>query len=243
MPFQSMNLQEASDYLHLPKQDVEQLVKRGKIPFRVVAGNFIFNKRQLHDWATQNILSSNESSLENYHGKVAQSKNVPDINTAFLHKRISINTINSNLQAKTRNSLLKGLVGIAQKTNLVCDKEELFKLLSEREELCPTGLTNGVAIPHTRTHPDYLFLDTFLIIVKVPGGIPFGSIDGKLSDIFFLPCAQNDRSHLYILARLAMMIQKVSLGEKLREVDTDEDILKCFSELEKLFVKNYIEKK
>jgi PTS system nitrogen regulatory IIA component len=44
-----------------------------------------------------------------------------------------------------------------------------------------------------------------------------------LTDIFFLVCAKDDRSHLRTLARISRMLLRPTMLEELRSADTPEE--------------------
>jgi PTS system nitrogen regulatory IIA component len=50
--------------------------------------------------------------------------------------------------------------------------------------------------------------------------IPFGAPGGELTDIFFLICCRDDRTHLRVLARLTRLLQRHGFLEELREAET-----------------------
>jgi mannitol/fructose-specific phosphotransferase system IIA component (Ntr-type) len=125
---------------------------------------------------------------------------------------------------------------------LLTDQDELLRLLEERENLCPTGIGDGIAMPHSRIHDDYLLLDTFLVIAMVPGGVPFGSPDGKLTDLFFMPCAHCDRTHPYMIARLALLLQRTDLADRLRACTSTDEMMETVEQVETAFVESELRK-
>ena len=56
--------------------------------------------------------------------------------------------------------------------------------------------------------------------VRVFRGIPFGAPHGILTDIFFLICCQDDRTHLRVLARLSRLLLRPGFIGELRDADT-----------------------
>ena len=51
-------------------------------------------------------------------------------------------------------------------------------------------------------------------------GYPFGSGRTGLTDIFFLVCCRDDRTHLRVLARLARLLRRPGFIDELRAADT-----------------------
>ena len=240
MPHRVLELADAADFLHVSLPDLERLVQRRLVPYHLHAGRYTFRPQELHDWASRRILGAKGEELGEIHRVATQMRPPPDRHEAFLSQFLMPEAIATNLHAGTRSSVLRELVKLASRTNLVCDEAVFLQFLNEREELCPTGMPGGLAIPHTRVHADYLFVDPFMAVAYVPGGVPFGSPDGQLSDLFFLPCSQDDRTHLYMLARLARLLQATHLADALRDCSAPDDVISTFHVIESEFVAQHV---
>ncbi len=237
MPHTQLNLNEAADYLHLSPDKVEALIRSENFSIRYVRKKPMFSKRELHDWMSKKLLGIVDDSVDKFHENVSTTGDESsEPENLFLSQFLEPSVICPELSAKTKNSALRGLVDIAIQSNLVTDETELLELIMEREALCSTGLANGVAMPHSRIHANYLILDSFLAIAHVPGGIPFGSLDGKLTDLFFMPCASNDRIHLHMIARIALLLNKTDLADKLRQCVSAEEMIDTIRAIESEFV-------
>jgi mannitol/fructose-specific phosphotransferase system IIA component (Ntr-type) len=77
--------------------------------------------------------------------------------------------------------------------------------------------------------------EPLVCIARVPAGLPFGAPDGRLTDLFALVVAMDDRQHLGLLARLAMMFN-TGLPEQLRAVEDREDAFQLLLDTEAAFV-------
>jgi PTS system nitrogen regulatory IIA component len=106
-------------------------------------------------------------------------------------------------------------------------RQILFQRLLEREQLMPTGVGKGVAIPHPRTPLEKMgdnpILPTFFL--KEP--IQFGAIDDKPVFVLFVLLSPTTREHLNLLSRLAFCVRD----------DAFVSFLKTAPEAEALFVK------
>ena len=140
-----------------------------------------------------------------------------------------------NLPAKSRASVLRELVRLGQRTGTVYDPAAIIDSLEEREELAPTALPRGIAFPHPRRPLPYATAEPLICLARIPGGIPFGAPDGRLTDLFVLVCSTDERQHLGLLARLAMMFS-TELPERLREVDESAAALRLMLDTEAAFV-------
>jgi nitrogen PTS system EIIA component len=233
MPYSRLKLDEAAEYLHVDVYTLEQLVKKREVPFSVIAGQMVFLKNELNKWISQRLLKMEKEHLHKFHHRATELRPKIDHHRTFLSDLITVECIAPELHARTYASLFKELANVAMQTGLLADDKELARLLKEREEIGTTALEKGIAMPHPSIHPPYLFVDSFVIIARLPSGIPFGAQDHHDTDLFFMPCAHDDRQHVYMLARLALMLNNTGLPDELRAADTAGQMLTIFQRYEK----------
>jgi PTS system nitrogen regulatory IIA component len=75
--------------------------------------------------------------------------------------------------------------------------------------------------------------DTLLVYGRTSSGIPFGGPRGELTDIFFLVCARDDRSHLRTLARLSRLLLRPTMLDELRAAETPSDTFDALAAAER----------
>ena len=136
------------------------------------------------------------------------------------------------LEARTRDGAIRSLVALAEAADLVYAREELVREIRQREELCSTGIISGVALPHPRRPVPYDIAASFVVVGLVPAGIPYGSVDGKLTRLFFLICCKDERTHLHVLARLARMLEDPRAGEAFVQAATADQLRQLLVERE-----------
>ncbi len=236
MPYQILNLEEVARYLHLTDADVERRVKDREIPFEKRGGRIVFNKQDIDAWASQRILGLPEQRLEEYHRKSTSGTRDLLLNEAILPEMLEKGAVDSAMKSKTKGSVLRDMVALAEKTGRVTDAMELLASLETREELCSTGLPGGLAIPHPRFHQPYLFESSFIVVGRPIQEIHFGSPDGSPTDLIFLLCCQDDRIHLHTLSRLCLMALKTEMLAQLRAAPAATAMRDCIiaAELEVL---------
>jgi nitrogen PTS system EIIA component len=224
MPHGFMNLPELACFIGMDIRHVERMAQRGEIPCQKVSGQFRFNRAEITEWLQQRMVSSPETHMESTDaGMTAQRQTGADeaIVTPLLCQR----AVAPNLAARTRKSVLKELVALAQETELVYDAETLLEALEQREELCSTAMEEGVAMPHPRRPLPYAIAEPILVVGHTSQGIGFGAPDGRLTDLFFMTCSKDDRHHLHVLARLCRMLHGSDLAVKIREAAAPEEIV------------------
>jgi mannitol/fructose-specific phosphotransferase system IIA component (Ntr-type) len=140
--------------------------------------------------------------------------------------------INIDLQATEREGVLREL------SALVIDprQERLFdtflQALKAREDMCPTCVTEGVAIPHSRNALVGLVDQPVIAYGRHKKGVDFGALDGKPVHHFFLLCAPNVRQHLQLLARLARLVGRSKFRTQLSAMKKPEEVISLIREAE-----------
>ena len=218
-----MSLQELASFLGLDRRRAERMAKRGDIPCQKVGGDLRFNRAQITEWLQQHMGTLNRSKLANMDAGITASRQA-DPEEMIVVPLLRAEATSVNLGARTKNSVLKELVALAQETDLVYDGEELLEALIRREELCSTAMEGGIAIPHPRRPRPYEIAEPILVVALNRQGIGFGAPDGRLTDLFFMTASQDDHHHLHILARLCRMLRDGRLANKLRETTTTEQM-------------------
>lgn len=211
MSHQVFNVDEVANYLHLTVADIERLVKDQEIPFEPRGDRAVFRQRDIDAWASQRILGLEARRLAEYHQKLSHGLRAVLPQEAIMPELIQPNFIAAAMTAKTKASVLREMVALAEKTGRVFDPKDLLTSLEAREDLCSTGVMGGLALLHPRHHQPYLFESSFIVLGKPIQQIHFGSPDGQPTNLFFLVCCQDDRLHLHTLARLCMMAMKTEL--------------------------------
>lgn len=215
MPYEDFDIDSLAKYLHITPTQVMKLADRGKIPGRKVAGQWVFSQHEIHHWLEDRIGASDEDELVEVEEVLdrAAPTGTEDISIADL---LPPEAIAVPLEAKTRSRVISSMCELAANTGLLWDADKMTEAVRDREELHPTALDNGVALLHPRRPLPNILAEAFLALGVTYKGIPFGGGRGNLTDIFFLICSTDDRSHLRILTRLSRLLTDAELLESIR---------------------------
>ena len=227
MPYQTFTIEEVADYLHLTPAEVEGLLENEEIPSEERGGRVVFRKQDIDAWASQRILGLEDRGLVEYHQKTSRGTREVFANEAILPEMLRPVYINPALAAKTKASVLREMVALADRTGKLNQSRDLLDSLEAREGLCSTALPEGLALLHPRHHDPYMFESSFIVLGRPVQEIYFGAPDGQPTTLFFLICCQDDRIHLHTLARLCLMAQKTRLLAELREAPDAASMFNC----------------
>jgi mannitol/fructose-specific phosphotransferase system IIA component (Ntr-type) len=228
MPHRLLNLDDIANYLHIRREDVEQLLRTSDIPHRIQGGRTVFLRGDIDAWASRRILGLPDRRLSALHqqttAKVRRLRN----HDTLLPDLICPDYIDLNLGSRTKPAVLRDMVAFAEHTGRVFNSKILLAQVQERESMCSTALPGGMAILHARHHEEFQFEGSLLLLGRTIATIPFGAADGGHTRLFFLLCCQDDRLHLHTLARLCLMAQQTDLLSELwhvGEADQAHEIL------------------
>src|SRR5581483_11134896 len=195
---------------------VTKLASRGHLPGRKVGGQWRFAKVDINHWIETQIPDYSEQQLTALEQSGAGSDDQEPLISTFLSEA----SIAVPLAASTRVSVLKELVTLAENTWQVYDPEAILEAIRVREEMGSTALDSGVALPHPRRPLPAALGESVMAYGRTSSGIPFGAPGGGLSDLFFLVCCRDDRTHLQVLARLSRLLLRPGFVDDLRAQET-----------------------
>lgn len=231
-----LTIEEAAKYIHIPATTLTRLVKQEEIPYIRHGERIAFDAEELDAWASQKILGMGAKPLNEYHREATKDTRQSAGDVDLIKDYFRPATMKINLSSRTKAAVLRDLVTMVDKAELLYSASDLVDSLVAREAICSTGLTGGVALVHPRNHDPYLAPESFIALARTLTPIPFGAPDGKNTDIFFLICCLDDRLHLHILARLCAMINTTQLLENIRMAEDSDELYNAVIEAEQLVV-------
>ena len=140
-----------------------------------------------------------------------------------LQEIIEEKNIIPELKARDKIGVLERLAELISTQEPSIDKNDLVKVLVERERLGTTGIGDGVAIPHGKLSGVKQPIVSF---GRSKEGLDFDSMDGQPAYLFFLLVAPENSSgaHLQVLAKIAKILKSSAFRKKLMEATTKEEI-------------------
>ncbi len=213
-----LSVREVARLLGVSEETVYRWVKAGTLPSYRVGERFRFNRVELQEWAVA------------HHHKVA-----PD--------RIATRALPSLVDAITRGGVYYGIAGarredvleaIAQLDGIPSnvDRKMLHELLVAREQLAPTGLGDGIAIPHPRDPLVVRVEEPRVLVGFLAQPVDFHAVDGRPVRVVFVVLSPTVKRHLEILARLAYALHDDPLRELLRITAPSDALLERLRAIE-----------
>ena len=144
---------------------------------------------------------------------------------------LRVESIAVPLAARTRRSVIATMSELAMQAGILWDADKMTAAVTAREDLQSTAMDNGVALLHPRRPLPSILGDNLLALGRTGQGIPFGG-SKSLTDIFFLVCSLDDRSHLRVLARIARLISSEGLLDEIRAASDATSVYDLICEAE-----------
>ncbi|MFH1239394.1 MAG: PTS sugar transporter subunit IIA [bacterium] len=142
---------------------------------------------------------------------------------------LSKNTIAIDMKGKDKKEIINELSDLLVKAKKISDKDEVVKILLEREELGSTGIGQGIAIPHGKTDQ---INDVVIVFGSSKQGIDFESLDGEPVYLVFLLLAPMESSgiHLKALAKISRLLKDKYFRQALRDAKNVDDVIKVIKD-------------
>jgi len=209
-----LKIKDIVDLLHVSEKTVYRWIKDKKIPCYRINHQYRFNRAEINEW----ILSSKielSSSLINL-TVIRHEDTLADL----LEKGGIISGVaGANVKDVLKNAVEKII------TPSILSKEEILSALISREELMPTAIGKGLAIPHPRNPiiTDTKNASVSICFLQTP--IDFGALDSQPVHTLFILLTSNPRMHLEVLSKISYLCQSDFFLTMLRDRSAKENIL------------------
>jgi PTS system fructose-specific IIC component len=137
---------------------------------------------------------------------------------------INADLIQLNLQANTKQGVLKELIHLLHQQGRVSDPGQFFQDIMDREALGNTGFEDGVALPHAKSDA---VIEPAVVIGVSRQGIDYGAEDGQPSKLFFMIASPqgSDNHHIEVLAELSAKLIEAGFIKNFLNAETSQQAL------------------
>jgi len=128
------------------------------------------------------------------------------------------------LEVADQRALFEELVSRIVEVEPKVPREAMLKELIDREQVWPTALGHGIAVPHAYCRA---LTGRICAVAQIPEGVDFKSPDGeKVRLVFLLLSPQGDpEGHLATMAEIARMVADPEVRNSLLSASSPEDLL------------------
>ena len=133
-----------------------------------------------------------------------------------------------DLQATTKEAAIDEMINSLVENGVVTDFDVFKAGIMAREAQTSTGLGDGIAMPHSK---NAAVKEATVLFAKSNKGVDYESLDGQLTDLFFMiaaPEGAND-THLAALAELSKYLMQDGFADRLRQVTSADEVIAAFN--------------
>lgn len=222
------SLKEAAALLNVADKTLDRMASNGVIPATKVDGLWVFTRGDIEKTRTQQQAAvAPRAGGVMPAGKTQALPVMPLVANLLTPGRVKL-----DLRSTNRDGVLRELVALVIEPHEKRSADMLFEALKTREEMCPTCINEGVAIPHARNALVGLVDRTVIAYARSRHGVDFGAFDGQAVHHFFLLCAPNVREHLHALAQLARLMRDANLRDRLAAAKSAASLITIIREAE-----------
>jgi PTS system nitrogen regulatory IIA component len=203
-----LKIKDVADLLNVSEATIQRWVLDGKIPNYRINQHHYFSRTEIENWVISHKLDKTYGVSPFMHRKEVETLSIPTPRPTTggskqfsLFRAIHKGDVLHHITGHTKEDVIRATMHkVAQSLHL--DADVMTDLLLDREQLMPTSLNNGIAVPHTRdslldAHQDAV------VVVFLDEPLDYGALDGKPVHTLFFLFACEDKRHLHLLAKIA----------------------------------------
>lgn len=233
-----LKIKDVADLLNVSETTIRRWISDGKIPTYRINQHYYFSRTEIENWVILHKLDKTDGISPFVRRKEIETLSIPISRVTAtggskqfsLFRAIHKGAVLHHLKGQTKEEIIRVTMRKVAKA-LHVDAEVMTDLLLDRENLMPTALNNGIAVPHTRdslldAHHDavvMVFLDTPL---------DYGALDGQPVHTLFFLFACEDKRHLHLLAKIAHLSNQSQAREFFQTKPSKEQLLSFIKDWE-----------
>lgn len=136
-------------------------------------------------------------------------------------------TIFLNKEFKSKEEVLEDIAETAVSLQIADSQDEILQALLQREEIVPTAVGKGVAIPHCKSE---VVKDSKVFLYRVDKEIQWEK-DEKITMIFAILTNSQNSDHLSILAKLSRNLLKESFLNTIKNTSSTREVFETIKNI------------
>ena len=225
-----LKIKDVAELLNVSETTIRRWLKDGTIPAYQLQHQYRFNRSEIEDWMMHRKLKMEEPFVEKQ--IYPPQENTPTGLQQFsLYRAMHKGGVLSGVVGKNKKEVIKKVAQtIALKLSL--DADLITELLLDREEMMPTAMGSGIAIPHPREPVLKNAASDAVITVFSQKSLDYGALDGENVHTLFFLFSSSDKTHLHLLSKLAHFCSQPKMVTLLKTKPSIEQLLSTIKEWE-----------
>jgi len=217
-----LRIRDIVEMLQVNEKTVYRWIKDKKIPCYRINHQYRFNRTEINEWILSNKIETSDKVLE------LTLANRP---TSF-SDLLDNGGIHYDIEGETVQDVLGHAIAAIHTPDTLA-KEEVVAALVDREEMMPTAIGNGVALPHPRNPIIADVEDAGVSICFLKRPVDFGALDGQPVHVLFIILTYSPRRHLEVLSKISFLCRDPAF-QALLEERASEGTIKAYVKAKEL---------
>lgn len=218
-----LKVKDLKDLLNINEKTLNEWIRDKNLPTYKINHQYHFNVTEIKEWVLKNNIPVSSRFFDMDSGS--------PLDLPLLIKK---GGIFFDIDGETPMEVIKNAVNMMPIPPEV-SKDMVTLSLLEREEMMPTAIGKGIAIPHPRNPiiADIGNESVTLCLLKKP--VDFNAPDNERVTAMFIILSANSKRHLQILARISNLCRQNDLIDHIRSKYPADVILTAIEEKERSF--------
>ncbi len=235
-----LKIKDVAELLNVSETTIRRWLTSGRIPAYKLNHQYRFSRDEIENWMMscrvkrtgmriepcgEEQIYPPENEKEGQESTASQGMQHFSLFRA-LHK----GEVLSDVEGSSKEEVIRNTMHTLA-PNMGLDPDVLSDLLIDRENLMPTALNNGVAIPHAR---EFILPSPsdMISVVFLKDPLEYGALDGEPVHTLFFLFSSSDKRHLHLLSKIAHLCSQKGTIEFLQMRPTKEMLLTYVKALE-----------
>jgi PTS system nitrogen regulatory IIA component len=216
-----LKIKDIVDLLQVSEKTVYRWIKDKKIPCYRINHQYRFNRTEINEWILSNKIEFSPALIHLTNPERRDS----------LAQLIEKGGIVTQVSGENVREVLQSAVHRITTPQHI-SKEEILSALLSREELMPTAVGKGIAIPHPRNPIITDLKSASVSICCLEKPVDFGSLDNQPVHTLFILLTASPKMHLEVLSKVSYLCQDDIFLDLLKAHASKESILEYVSKRE-----------
>jgi nitrogen PTS system EIIA component len=219
----NLSVKAAASLLSVSEKTIYRWIKQEIIPAYKIHESYRFNRAELIEWATSRRMGISPAAFA--------EPEVDSLPLPTLGEALENGGVFYRIEGRTRDEVLEDVVTHLRLSEEV-DRDYLRKVLIAREELAPTAIGQGIALPHPRNPVLVHVTRPSVTLCFLENPVDFHALDGRPVRILLTLLSPSVRFHLHLLSRLGFVLRDPAFRRILDEQAGREQIFLALQQVE-----------
>ncbi|MCG6551310.1 MAG: PTS sugar transporter subunit IIA [Candidatus Magnetominusculus sp. LBB02] len=216
-------MKDIASLLNISEKTVYRMIQNDTIPCFRVSGQWRFDRNEITSWLEDNRSFSKKVTMT--------EASVEDEEVISISEFIQRGGIYYDIPAGPKKSVILNCLNRIRTRFPNLKTKELLSLIMERENLCPTAVGHGIAVPHPNAFESFTH-DSYIALCHLQQPIPFDALDKEDVNTLFFIFPKSERRFLRIQSVLLRLLKDDDVLSIVKQVSPHDIITNILSRKE-----------